>query len=179
MKTKSNIKTFEEVKEVLSFYEKKREKGKLKEAPRIDMNPVCDLAFQLIIFFMLATTFTRPQTMEIAMPVKNKANEEPLEIKESKALNLVLHENNQLFWFLGNDVEHSKATDYSTEGLRKLLLAKNKEIEDMMVLIKPGKLSTYRNLVDVLDEMNITETKRYAIVELSENELKAILLNFL
>jgi len=175
MKSKNDISSYEQVKEILSFYSKRKVKTKLSEAPKIDMNPVCDLAFQLIIFFMLATTFMKPQAMEIVMPDQKKEGEKAMELKESKVLNIVLGEKNVLFWYLGNDVEKAEQTNYSTNGIRKLLMEKNNEISDLMVLIKPSKFSTYKNLVDILDEISITEIKRHAIVEVSEEDKKRLL----
>jgi biopolymer transport protein ExbD len=46
----------------------------------VDMNPMVDLAFLLLTFFMLATTFSKPQAMEILVPAKAKDTEE---IKET------------------------------------------------------------------------------------------------
>ena len=42
--------------------------------------------------------------------------------------------------------------------------------KDLVVVIKPGELATYKNTVDILDEMTITNTKRYAMVDLFEAE---------
>ena len=43
---------------------------------------------------------------------------------------------------------------------------KNQEIgEKFVVVIKALDKSKYKNMVDILDEMTITDTKRYAIVE--------------
>lgn len=46
-----------------------------------------------------------------------------------------------------------------------------REKEGQVVIIKPTDASTYRNLVDVLDEMQITSIGTYAIVELAEGDL--------
>jgi hypothetical protein len=38
----------------------------------------------------------------------------------------------------------------------------------MIVLIKALEKSKYKNMVDILDEMNITNMKRYAIVKVTD-----------
>ena len=37
----------------------------------------------------------------------------------------------------------------------------------MIILIKPGKESKYKNLVDILDEMTISNMKRFALVKIT------------
>ena len=68
---------------------KKRAK---KMSTKIDMTPMVDLAFLLLTFFMLTTTFNKPQTMEINMPVKDNTDN-PTELKASKALTVILGKN--------------------------------------------------------------------------------------
>ena len=47
--------------------------------------------------------------------------------------------------------------------------------EKFVVVIKPTKESTYKNMVDVLDEMAITKLKRYALVDqLTPDEKKLL-----
>ena len=42
--------------------------------------------------------------------------------------------------------------------------------DDLTVVIKPAKESSYKNLVDMLDEMQINNVKRYAIVNITKDE---------
>ncbi|MFN4083489.1 MAG: ExbD/TolR family protein [Bacteroidia bacterium] len=148
----------------------RRKTRERKPAPTLDLNPMSDLAFQLIIFFMLATTFSRPQTMEIVMPVKPKGNEKEQAVKESKALTLLLYNDDKIYYYQGITDPEVMETNYTTSGLRQLVLDKNKEIYDLVILIKPHKSSNYQNLIDVLDEMTIAHNGRYAIVEITSDD---------
>jgi hypothetical protein len=44
----------------------------------------------------------------------------------------------------------------------------------MVVLIKPTNDANYKNVVDVLDEMNISNIKRYALVDILPQEIDLI-----
>jgi biopolymer transport protein ExbD len=45
---------------------------------------------------------------------------------------------------------------------------------DFVVIIKPNEDATYKNTVDILDEMTINQVKRYAMVKVLEDENKLI-----
>jgi biopolymer transport protein ExbD len=145
-----------------------------KSSTRIDMTPMVDLGFLLLTFFILTTTFAKPQTMEINMPVKPKTEEEQMPLKASNALTLLLGENDKIYWYAGlPDAPAApgvQITDYSAGGLRKILLDRTKTNPKLVVLIKPMEKARYKNLVDVLDEMNITETSKYAIVDVDPRD---------
>ena len=154
----------------------KRDAREKKDSVKIDMNPMVDLAFLLLTFFMLTTTFTLPQTMELVMPAKPKESdlEKEQPVKESKTLSIVLSDEDRIFWFRGITDPDIQETDYSHSGLRKLLLEKSKSIPGLIVLIKPDEKSNYRNLVDVLDEMSITNMQRYAIVDITDDDKQLV-----
>ena len=42
------------------------------------------------------------------------------------------------------------------------------------MIIKPTEDATYKNTVDILDEMTINEIKRYAMVDISDTEMLLI-----
>ena len=143
-----------------------------KAAPRIDMTPMVDLAFLLVTFFMLTTTFSKPKAMDLRMP-ENTETDRTL-TDERVTVTFVLDDKNRVFAIKGADKPDVSLTDYSATGLRKICLrtmSVSREIgEDAVFLIKPTTDATYQNVVDALDEMKITEAKVYAIQPVTPQE---------
>ena len=104
------------------------------------------------------------------MPDKTKDNKEQ-KIKESKALTLILGEKDKIYYYQGLENPEVKMTNYGPTGVRKLLLDKTKEIDGLIILIKPMERSRYKNMVDILDEMAITSQQRYSLVDITVADL--------
>lgn len=138
-----------------------------KTSTRIDMTPMVDLAFLLLTFFVMTTTLNKPQTMEITMPEKPKQEDKQPLVNEKRVLTLVLGEKDKIYWYLGITDPKVNITNFSTDGVRKILLKENAQIQEMVVLIKPSDESKYKNVVDILDEMSITNISRYALVDIT------------
>jgi biopolymer transport protein ExbD len=146
--------------------------GKTKKvSTKIDMTPMVDLAFLLITFFMLATTFSKPKTMEVNMPDKPKDKEDkPPELKESNAFTILLGEFHKIYYYSGIKEPEVEVTGFdANNGIRKKLFEK-KANPDLVVIIKASEKAKYSDLVDILDEMAITGIKRYAIVDFSPDD---------
>ncbi len=122
----------------------KKGKGKKRSkklSTRIDLTPMVDLGFLLITFFMLATTLIKPQTMEITMPSnKDVAEEEKTVAKASQAVTVILGGHNKVYYYFGK-TENAQLveTDYSSQGLRKVLLQKNFSIVQQVRDLKAEK----------------------------------------
>lgn len=142
-------------------------KGAKKSSTKIDMTPMVDLAFLLITFFMLTTTFGKPKAMQVNMPDKTQTND-VAPVPASKAFTILLGANNKVYYYSGYEDPDVKVTDFSTEGIRKAILEKQKAVNNLVIVIKPAKESRYKNLVDILDEMAITGSARYAVVDITD-----------
>jgi biopolymer transport protein ExbD len=152
-------------------------KGPKKMSTRVDLTPMVDLGFLLITFFMLTTTFNKPQAMEVNMPKKADKPEDKQEVKESKVLTLIMADNDKVYHYRGVTNPALDSTDFSAEGVRKVILKAQQDVKaqwgdekELIVLLKSQRKAKFRNLVDVLDEMSITNTQRYAIVDYSNND---------
>ena len=194
--------------------EKKHKKVRAKKAStHIDMTPMVDLAFLLLTFFMLTTTFSKPKTMEINMPVKDAKEEEQQKVAASQTLSILLTKDNKIIWYMGVDdptkppeTNSANFSLTSPNGIHRVLLEKNQRIYDqvqelrrqaeketwtqdtlkariarakadkkgLIVLIKSDDEARYKNLVDILDEMAVCAIGRFAIVDISPNEMDLI-----
>ena len=147
-----------------------------KMSTKIDMTPMVDLAFLLLTFFMLTTTFAKPYTMELAMPVKSN---EPTNVGAKKALTIILGKGHRVYYFSGLNAPQDKAapvptvqaTTFAADGIRQVLLAKKRQQPDLVVLIKPTAESKYQDMVNILDEMSITHQQKYALVKITQDDL--------
>ncbi|RAK68031.1 ExbD/TolR family protein [Hymenobacter edaphi] len=142
-----------------------------KHAFRLDMTPMVDLAFLLLTFFMLTTTFSKPNVMQLTMPAKGPETGVPAR----NALTLLLDKNGQVHYFLGlNDPAAQPAlrtTSFAADGLRRVLLEQRRSNPNLLVLIKTTPEATYRDMVDALDEMTITGQNKYAVVDTAPADL--------
>lgn len=149
----------------------KKKGGKVrvkKSSTRIDMTPMVDLAFLLLTFFVMTTTLNKPQAMQINMPDKPKDGDEQPEVNERNVLTLVLGEDDKVYWYIGITDPKVEVADFSATGIRKVLLEKKAEIPKLIVLIKSLDEARYKNMVDIMDEMNISSVQRFALVEITD-----------
>jgi biopolymer transport protein ExbD len=143
-----------------------------KASTRVDLTAMVDLAFLLITFFMLTTTLSKPKAMDIAMPDKDEKVKEQLDVAASRTLTLLLGSNNKIMWYIGLPGKSVPTVDnYGKDGLRKTLIEQGKEVQAktgkyMFVIVKPSDKSVYKNMVDVLDEIAITNIQSYGIVDI-------------
>ncbi|GHT13169.1 biopolymer transporter ExbD [Bacteroidia bacterium] len=180
---------------------------------RVDFTPMVDMNMLLITFFMFCTSLSKPQVMELVLPVKDDQvlnDDEKNKVKDSKAITLILGAKDKVYYYLGKidkekyaNWQSLKETNYApTGGVRDVLAERNaetvkeivklkqqrlkKEITEdafkeavstlkndpngLVVVIKPSDESSYKNMVDVLDEMQICGIGKYALIEMSEGD---------
>lgn len=198
-------------------HDKKRAK---KASTRIDMTPMVDLAFLLLTFFVLTSTFSKPKTMEINFPAKPADEDQSMKVNNALTFILTREGPNEkkdgIYYYYGEFYPPNNAkgmpvteftkTDFSMNGLHKILLERNKptidalnkleeqykrkEIADttykrlalkekgakeaLTVLIKADDKAVYKNVIDAIDELNICNVGKYAIVDMSQPELNIL-----
>lgn len=145
-----------------------------KASTRIDMTPMVDLAFLLLTFFMLTTSFNKPFVIEIVKHDEPDGVTVPPPINRSRVMTLVLGEKDKIYWFNGDENPKVELTSFSSNGVRKLLFDKKAVVKGLHIFIKPSEKSRYKNMVDILDEMLITEIKNYSLVKMTPEDKQLI-----
>lgn len=141
-----------------------------KKNLQIDFAPMVDLGFLLITFFVFTTELSKPQAFKLNMPTEGEVTQSPV----STTITLTLKGNGEIYFLEGND-EHILAAGktylYNTPSVRDHLLNKRQRIinqfgtdEHYTVLIQPTSNSTYKELVDILDEITITDINKYVLL---------------
>lgn len=147
-----------------------------KQALRVDLTAMVDLAFLLITFFILTTTLAKPKIMKVAMPV---ANAEPEPSGASRSLTICLGADDKAMWYLGTADEplvSATVTNYGKDGLRRVINNMRQKVREttgktMLVLVKPSAKSVYSNLVNTIDELNIAAVDQYSISDADAKDM--------
>lgn len=145
---------------------------------QIDMTPMVDLGFLLISFFIFTTELSKPFVTKLYMPHDG----EPTPIPGSKTMTVLLN-GNKVFYYFGNlkdAVKNNQILETSPvkiNGLGNLIRQKQHELEnrkinknELVIVIKPGNESSYKDLVNALDEMLINKVTKYSLGELEHEE---------
>lgn len=155
-----------------------------KSNPGVDLTAMVDLAFLLITFFMLTTTLSKPQSMPLAMPDKEPQDQpkDNTPIPEDRMMTILIGKDNKLLWYMGKfETPRMPPTEttFGKNGVRKDILKNTayakqfakKDDEGLIVNIKASDASSYKNLVDILDEMAINKVQLYAIGDITPAEI--------
>ncbi len=133
---------------------------------RIDMTPMVDVAFLLLIFFMVTTVFRTPQALEINLPPDEKAT---VEVAESKVLSIRVLPEDRAFWKRGTD-PWARSDVANLKNVFKTF-AGNKEL---IVLIKIDREAKFNNMVRIIDELDLAHLTRFSLGTLKPEEKKEV-----
>jgi biopolymer transport protein ExbD len=153
----------------------KKNRRSLKVLPKVDLTAMVDLAFLLITFFMLTTSLSKDTAMHVAIPV----GDDPVKIPDNRSLTICLGDKNKAVLYSGTTDNPQRIKVQNSNSIRRSLQAELNHIrkssgKDAIVLVKPDSKSNFKNLVDVLDELEILDVSRYAIVETDAKDLQLL-----
>jgi biopolymer transport protein ExbD len=133
---------------------------------RIDMTPMVDVVMLLITFFMLATVFTTPQTMEINIP----PDESKVEVAESNLMTLRVDAGGAIFWNMGMTTPNR----IEFKDLRAMLVASLKTNPKLIILVKVQREGTYSSMINIMDEMNLAAINRFSLAPFTDYDKEEI-----
>ena len=133
---------------------------------RIDMTPMVDVAFLLLIFFMVTTVFRTPQALEINLPPdKDKI----IEVRESNVLQVRVLPDERAYWRRGKDPwARSEAARLAA------VLQPYRGNKELVILIKIDREAKFNNMVDIIDELDLANLTRFSLATLTQDEKKEV-----
>ena len=134
----------------------------------IDMTPLVDVAFLLLIFFMVTTVFRTPQALEINLPPDKQAQ---VDVAQSKVLTVRILSEDHVFWKDGASTAPWARTNVME--LEKVLApyASNKE---KIVIVKIDREAKFNNMVKVIDDLDLANLTRFSLGTLTPEEKKEV-----
>ncbi len=133
---------------------------------RIDMTPMVDVAFLLLIFFMVTTVFRTPQALEINLPPDENVK---IEVAESKVLSVRVLPDDRAYWKRGTD-------PWARAGVTTLndVFKNYRGNKDLVVVIKIDRDARFNNMVEIIDQLDIANLTRFSLGTLTPEEKKEV-----
>ena len=146
-------------------------KGKHRVGVRVDMTPMVDVAFLLLIFFMVTTVFRQPQALEISLPPKDAPQ---VQVAESNVMTLRVLPGPRIYYSIGalKFNPYQKAKD--NKALAEIVGAASKANPKLIVVIKIARDAKYESMVDIIDELQIHGVSRFGLSKLEDAERAAV-----
>ena len=129
---------------------------------RVDMTPMVDVAFLLLIFFMVTTVFRRPLAMEINVPEKDMT----VTVPESNVMTIYVSEDGSMVYDVGRQGLNSVTWD----ELRETLVLESDYNPDLIVLVKVDRKARYEAMVDMLDTLDEAQMTRFSIIPMTDED---------
>ena len=145
-----------------------------KRSINIDFAPMVDLGFLLITFFIFTTELTKPKAFGLSVPDDSDTTVRT-QAPESSSITLQLKGNGIVEYYEGRKerpLRSGTLTLYQQNSVRTHLMDKRNRIRQQLgsdsnytVIIQPDKNTSYKEMIDVLDEMEILEIKKFVLVD--------------
>jgi len=133
---------------------------------RIDMTPMVDVAFLLLIFFMVTTVFRKPQAMEVNLPPENAK----VQVPESNVLTLYVRGDQKFYYAMGK----SGIAEAAKKDLIGLFQEQERRNPELIILAKVDRGAPYATMVDVMDALALAEMKRFSLVPLTADDARLV-----
>jgi len=170
-------------------HEKKGGKKRAKKgSPRVDMTPLVDLAFLLLTFFVLTSTFSKPKVMSLVYPAKPKDEVKVEEQKINNAITFLLTEN-KIFYYKGEfyGAVNSKGkpattleeSTFGSLGVRKLLADLNSSVLNGKKILKARLDNKEIKTEEYLEGIKDLKRDDKALKVLIKTDEKALCKNFI
>jgi len=129
----------------------------------------CDQVAALIGSFVTTTTMSQPESMRLSIPGDEKSVKT---LPSENDITILIYDETKLYSYKGSNITAGSKYSLGKENSIRDYLQKMKayEKDDLVVIVKPLNSSSYKGVVDILDEMSINDIKKYSLVDPSKDD---------
>ena len=121
----------------------------------INSSSMADIAFLLLIFFLVTTTIDMDKGLGIVLPPEG----DTIEIRKKNILNCLINSQGKVL--LGGD-------PVETKNISRVVKNKMKENEKLIISVKAHEKTRYKDYVAVIDQLKTANAKRISIAETAD-----------
>jgi len=132
-----------------------------REPPEINLTPLIDVVFLLLIFFMVSTTFKEDARLRIELPA---AEGDAVQAEEPQVLEIVIDSAGTFY------VDDRMVVDRSVGTLKKALARAAGDEMDLPVLIKADAKSPHQSVMTAMDAASQLGLSRLAFAATRPDE---------
>ncbi len=146
----------------------------VKKKPRVgikmDMTPMVDVAFLLLTFFMLTTSFKPPESVQIELPSSHSA----FKLPESDVMIITVTKEGRIFLgvdqqqlrerLFGADYRLSASVEVESKALAELLIQARIANPKLRTVISGDKTAPYGVVEDVMNTLQKVKITRFNLV---------------
>ncbi len=125
-------------------------------SPEIPTASMADIAFLLIVFFLVTTTMNQDKGLSLHLPPIGESKE----VKQKNICNVWINENDEIAFF-----ENDNLTLIQFSDLKQQVMTRLASNDKLIISLKAERDATYRMFVDVLDELKLAGATRISIAE--------------
>jgi len=124
---------------------------------KIDMTPMVDVAFLLLIFFMTTTSFKPPEQVSVKLP----GSKSEIHVPETKTIILTVNKAGETY--ISNE-DLSKTNLVAKEDLEAAINTWRARNPAAVVVLKGDKEGKYGDMADVMNALAATKTLRFNLM---------------
>ena len=134
-------------------------KKEIRVTPEIPTASMADIAFLLIVFFLVTTTMNQDKGLSLHLPPVGETKE----VKKKNILNVWINAQDQVAFF-----ENDQLTPVPSVELKGRIESRLVENRKLIISVKTERGASYRTFVDVLDELKMAGATKISIANPEE-----------
>ncbi len=124
---------------------------------RIDMTPMVDVAFLLLIFFMSTTQFKPPEQVSVVLPTSRSE----IHVPETNTIILTVNETGQVFISTENVAE---TQEVARDDLLAAITAWRSQNPGAVVILRGDRDADFGTVADLMDALAESKTLRFNLM---------------